>query len=268
MVVSAMMLVSLIGAGMPPPVMADVKQEELVNYAFATWIGSGIYRVGDRRMGVLRVPIRATLRPIEKDQPGVKLLMPVTLSYYDFSNSDTDFGAGSIAPGLEVGFQINDYWWVKPFGNIGLGEDTGNGDTVFFYGGGVRNLVSVPVDDFIVSFGAGLVLAEEIDSGYDHLSTLSLIELGAEVRHPIGIYMQGRELDMGLYVTVTHFLSEFEFFDPDGDSNKVRDLFEVGLTFGVDQPIDIWFLNLDRVGIDVRFGDGFDGIGLNMGFPF
>ena len=45
--------------------------------------------------------------------------------------------------------------------------------------------------------------------------------------------------------------------------------FEVGMTFGMSKSISIWKANVDRVGIDYRWGDdGFRGIGLNMGFPF
>lgn len=69
-------------------------------------------------------------------------------------------------------------------------------------------------------------------------------------------------------MTVTHFINELALFEPDGDKNSVRDLFEIGLTFGSDEPFHIWNIKLDRVGIDVRFGDGFNGLGLKRGFPF
>jgi hypothetical protein len=67
--------------------ISDVHKEDLINYSFATWIGSGVYQVGDRRMAILRVPLRYTLRPPEKTKPGLKLLLPITLGYYDFKNS-------------------------------------------------------------------------------------------------------------------------------------------------------------------------------------
>lgn len=71
--------------------MADVRQAELVNYAVATWIGSGAYQEGDRRMAIVRLPVSTTLRPIEADLGGLRLLLPVTFSFYDYSNSDVDF---------------------------------------------------------------------------------------------------------------------------------------------------------------------------------
>ncbi len=66
----------LFADGYATKVISEVDQEELVNYAFATWIGSGVYRAGDRRMAVVRVPLRYTLRAQEETKPGIKLLLP------------------------------------------------------------------------------------------------------------------------------------------------------------------------------------------------
>ena len=248
--------------------ISDVRKEDLVNYSFATWIGSGVYQVGDRRMAILRVPLRYTLRPPEETKPGLKLLLPLTLGYYDFKNSEVDFGVGTFVPGIEVGFPVNKYWSLKLFGQFGVGKDTAGGNTVYIYGGGVKSLVNVPYKRFVFGIGNSLILADERDTDGDIGTDFNMFEAGLDIRHPLCVSFRDRELDASLYFVVSRFFNDYEFIEPDSDSKTIKTLFEIGLTIGTDEPFDIWKVNLDRIGIDFRFGDNFSGIGLNMGFPF
>jgi len=248
--------------------IADVDNEELVNYAFATWIGSGIYRSGDRKMAILRIPLRYELRTPEEAVPGVKLLLPVTLGYYDYRNSAVDFGTGAFVPGVELAFPVNNNWTLKPFGQFGVGKDTGNGNLVYIYGAGLRSLVSVPYNKYTFSIGNSLILADERDKHGDIGSGFNMFEAGLDIRHPLGTSFRGRDLDASVYCVVSRFFNSYEFVEPDGDSDNINTLFEVGLTLGTDEPFNIWKVSLDRIGIDYRFGDNFSGIGFNMGFPF
>jgi len=248
--------------------ISEDDKEELVNYAFATWIGSGVYRAGDRKMAIVRVPLRYTLRTPEEAKPGIKLLLPVTLGYYDFKNSDVNFGTASFVPGIEVAFPINKYWTLKPFGQFGAGKDTSDGNMVYIYGGGVRSLVSIPYKEFEFGIGNALITADERDANGDIGYNFNMFEAGLDIQHPLGISFRGRELKGGVYFVVSQFLSRYELEEPDDDSTKLKTLFEIGLTIAPDEPIDIWKVSLERVGIDFRFGDHFSGIGMNLGFPF
>ena len=44
--------------------------DDLLNYSFAVWVGSGIYKVSDanKRFAVLRVPAAFTIRPTQYDK--------------------------------------------------------------------------------------------------------------------------------------------------------------------------------------------------------
>jgi hypothetical protein len=258
----------LLADGYATMAISDVDNEELVNYAFATWIGSGIYRTGDRKMAILRVPLRYTLRTPEEAVPGLKLLLPLTIGYYDYDDSAVNFGTGSFVPGLEFAVPVNKNWTLKPFGQFGVGKDTGGGNLVYIYGGGVRSLVSIPYNKFTFGIGNSLILADERDKDGDIGSEFNMFEAGLDIKHPLGVSIGGRQLDAGLYFVVSRFFNGYEFVEPDGDSDSIKTLFEVGITLGAKEPFNIWKVNLDRIGIDFRFGDNFSGIGLNMGFPF
>ena len=248
--------------------ISEDDKEELVNYAFATWLGSGIYKSGARRMAIVRMPLRYTLRIPEEAKPGIKFLMPVTLGYYDYKNSDVDFGTGSFVPGVEVAFSLNEYWTLKPFGQFGVGKDTSDGNLVYIYGGGIRSLVSIPYKKFKFGIGNSLILADERDGNGDIGDNFNMFEAGLDIQHPLGISFRGRKLDGGVYFVISRFLSRYELEEPDDNSRKLKTLVEIGFTIAPDEPIDIWKVSLERIGIDFRFGDHFAGIGMNMGFPF
>ena len=60
-----------------------------------------------------------------------------------------------------------------------------------------------------------------------------------------------------------------DILSDDGETDRINTLYDVGLTFGLSESLSIWKVDLDRVGIDYRWGDqGFKGIGFNLGFPF
>jgi len=45
-------------------------EEDFINYAFATWIGSGVYKMNDRNMSIFRAPLSWQFREAEEGKPG------------------------------------------------------------------------------------------------------------------------------------------------------------------------------------------------------
>jgi len=252
-------------------VMADEDPEpvDLINFSFATWLGSGIYRKDDRTMYVLRMPLRYELRPPEDGRLGFRLLLPATVGYYDFDDPASNATMASFVPGLEVQIPVNEYWTLKPFGHVGVGTEMESGDSVYIYGGGVGSLVSFPWRKYVISVGNSVTLAKDSDTGSGETSGFSLISAGLDVRRPLGLTLLDRQLDGSVYFIANRFFDRVNFLETDGDDETIRNIYEVGITLGSAKPFSIWKLSADRVGIDYRFGSrGFEGIGLNLGFPF
>jgi hypothetical protein len=250
---------------------------ELFNYSFAIWLGSGVYKVkdADKRFAVLRVPAAFTLRPADIEKPavidrlGFRLLLPAAVGYEEETDTDFSFGAVALVPGLEVQIPINPYWTLKPFAQLGAGKDTAGGDLRYIYGGGARSLISLPWKKFIFSIGNSLVLAEDRDATSKNSSGFSLFNAGLDVRHPTNFTVFNRQLDVSVFFVANFFRNRVDILSDEGETDRINNLYDVGLTFGFSESISIWKVDLDRVGIDYRWGDqGFRGIGFNLGFPF
>jgi hypothetical protein len=259
------------------PAWADDDPDALLNYSFAVWIGSGVYKVpnADKRFAVLRAPLGYTFRSAQYDKPkfrdrlGFKLLLPAVVAVEDETETDFTFGAAAFVPGLEVQIPVNEYWTLKPFGQFGAGKDTAGGDLNYIYGGGVRSLISFPWEKFLFGIGNSVVLAEDKNATTDESSGFSMLEAGLDVSHPIGFTFQGRELDAGFFFVVSRFFNRVDFLEDGGETERLNRLYTIGLTLGTRESVSIWQIDFDRVGIDYRWGNaGFQGIGFNLGFPF
>jgi len=270
-------VLSLIIGGSANSARADEGPDDLFNFSFAVWLGSGVYRVkdADKRYAVLRVPAAYTLRPadIEKqaliDRLGFSLLLPAVVGVEDETDTDFTFGAVAFVPGLEVQIPINRYWTLKPFAQLGAGKDTAGGDVQYIYGGGFRSLINIPWKKFVFGIGNSLVLAEDHDSTSNESSGFSLFNAGLDIRHPTNFTVFDRKLDISVFFVANFFRNDVDILGDDGETDRINRLYDLGMTFGFSESLSIWKVSVDRVGIDYRWGDqGFRGIGFNLGFPF
>ena len=259
------------------PSQAGDDPDDLLNYSFAVWVGSGAYKVksADKRFAVLRAPLSYTFRPAQYEQPafidrlGFRLLFPAVVGIEDETDTNFTFGSAAIVPGLEVQIPLNKYWTLKPFGQFGVGKDTAGGNLTYIYGGGARSLINFAWKKFIFGIGNSVILAEDRDAAENDTSGFSMLEAGLDVRHPIGLNFQNRELDIGVFFAASRFFNRVDFLEDGGETERVNRLFTVGLTLGTRESVSIWKLNFERVGLDYRWGNaGFRGIGFNLGFPF
>ena len=270
-------LIAVMADGGITKLRADDDPDELLNYAFAVWVGSGFYKVSrvNKRFAVLRVPAAYTLRPSQyekvkfRDKLGWRLLLPAVAAFQEETGTNFEFEAAAFVPGLEMQIPVNSYWTLKPFAQFGLGKDTSGGDLTYIYGGGARSLISIPWKKFVFGIGNSIILAENRNSTENQKEGFSMLEAGLDVRHPLGLSLWNRELDIGVFFVVSRFFNKVEFLEDLGDTERINRIYTAGLTIGSGDAVSIWKIDVDRVGIDYRWGNkGFRGIGFYLGFPF
>ena len=243
-----------------------------INFAYATWIGSGYYQLADRELYVLRIPIAIPPRSVNDDHWDINLLLPITFAYEQFDSNFFDFNIDDIpgaafVPGIEVQIPVSKNWILKPFGQIGIGYSEST--TTYIYGGGIKSLYSFQWSGVDFGLGNSLIFAGEDATGNSEDEGFSMFQIGLDARHLINFSTGNRDTDIGSYVVVSQFLDTFDFFGINGEvSQRVRTLVQIGLTLGIDPPVTLLGIDFSRVGIDYTFGNDFSGIGLNLGFPF
>lgn len=247
--------------------------DQLFNWYYAAVYGTGVYRIGDETVGVVRAPFGYRLREAGEDQWGVRLTVPVTAALAQFDLDDFNLGnvyatGLSVLPGVEAEIPLAPRWTLKPFINAGVGWEFERDGSAFIYSTGATLVHRKPLDNgWLSQAGARLTFA-----GYkagDEGSRLLALAGGGGVDIPIDMTIAGRPALLGLQVTGTIYFNKLEFLLPGSAEKQVLGEAEVAVTLGVRKPVEFLGASFDRVGLGFRKGsDGLKGLRLVGSFPF
>jgi hypothetical protein len=95
----------------------------------------------------------------------------------------------------------------------------------------------------------------------------SKLESGLDFRIPLGFRIRGEEADLGLFGKSYLYLEELELLTPEGDQFDLQAQWEVGATFGTRRPFKWLGVQIPRVGLSFRFGDGVTAFRVVFGNP-
>ena len=266
--VTAALAVFGIGSGMARAQTFD-DPRLFLNYAYATWLGTGYYTIDEREVWIFRIPFNSyTLREPADKKIGYRLLLPLSFGFHNFNEIPDSLATVTFVPGLEVSIPITKNWFLKPFGQIGYGKDFSGGQGAWIFGGGVRSLALFPWKKWEFGLGNTLMGAAQKFSGSDFDNGFSMFEIGLNVANPWRFPLAGRQTRLDTFFIYTSFIDDLDFFFVDKPREEVGELFQVGLTLQPDRAYRIWFFEFTGAGISYVFGDGVRAIRLHTGFPF
>ena len=116
-------------AGQPMMRFSD-SPSPILNHAFATQLGSGIYKIGEQSAYIYRLGTSVPVYKPDHSEWFIRLRFPVTVGFFNFQIKDViDIGFPeklatlSFVPTLELAIPLKDNWWLEPFAGIGGGRD-------------------------------------------------------------------------------------------------------------------------------------------------
>ena len=257
---------------------AELREAEadLVHFAFATQLGSGVYALNGRTLQIYRLPFSWRASEPADGRPGVRLRLPVTIGLYDFEPRDViDSGVPdqldtlSIAGGVELDFDLGDDWHLRPYVEVGRAWEADSATDATLYSAALHVHRETERAGRLWRVFAGLVYAGvDLDQSTGPADLLE-VEAGVESRRPLGFKVAGEEADSGVYLLTEWYPDQPE--QPVVRSDVSDDLplqAEIGVTLGTVEPIRLWGLPLPRVGLAYRFGEGLSVYRLVFGAPF
>lgn len=250
-------------------------EEQLVNFAFATRLGSGVYSISGRTLQVYRLPFGYTMTAPDDGRPGIRLTLPVTLGLVDFKPQDVintglpeDLDTLGFVPGIELDFELTPHWHLVSFAQAGRAWDRQGGSdaTVYSFGAEAEARKTFASLAVRLQFGASYAAVEpdtELRS-----DDIVVLEAGIEGRRPLEFELSGHPLDWGAYLFADYFADRpDEPLDQATDSaNSLQ--FEAGLTIGPRSRFTVWRIPVPRLGIGYRFGEDLGVWRLVFGQPF
>jgi len=256
------------GAGAP----TDAR---FANYAFATELGSGVYQISGTTITVYRFEPGYQLRlPMPRGgRPGIRLIFPLTVGFFNFSTSDLlhlelprSIGALSFEPGVQLDYWLTDAWELYPYVKAGGTFASSAQINALIYGAGVRSDYRFDAWD-----GAGLWRAELTYAGVHYHGDLpnesfTRLRNGAEWRHNVGHPVREHEAQLAPYA-----FTDIYFNAPEGPASGISARtvqFEFGLMFDISPKLTLWGMPLPRLGVGYREAGVLSGWRLVLGDPF
>jgi hypothetical protein len=249
-----------------------------INYVYAAELGFGGYSLSGLTASVYELPLYYSLHMAPGDAWGLKLLAPLQLGIYSLNVTDTDGTRISIkeqsialVPGLELEIPVGSRTVVKPFGQFGVGHtfglDTGS-PNAYIYMTGVRAVSQWQVSSTAISVGNALIYAGNAPIGSGFSEHYVSLQLGVEVRHPLGFSVGGLTPDVGVHSIYYNYPSPLVFSRFLLPELRIQNQGEIGLSFGSATPFRLLGMSNPRLGAGIIFGDGLTVWRVYFAFPF
>jgi hypothetical protein len=249
-----------------------------IPWAYSAYFGTGVYQIDNgEKAYVFRVTPGWRLREASLDDQGERTIgwrirVPIALGVHEFDRSapGAAVSAGNVstitaAPSLDIDIPMTKRWSLKPLAALGYGAELGGGSSAWVYWAGVKSRVSFSADGFDWALVNSLTYVGYTDNRQTSGRILPLLT-GVEFDRAIDKRIGGDPVHLYWHTGYTAYIDhEPVFFGSIVGSVDIKDEWEVGMAFGRGaEPLRLWRLRWDRVGIGYRFSsdDRFQGITL------
>jgi hypothetical protein len=250
----------------------------IIPWAYSAFFGTGVYEIeGGEETYAFRYAPGWRLREASIDEHGertigIKLKFPVSLSLQELDlaaiGATLEFDNVStitVVPGVEIDVPMGPRWSLKPFAYVGWGTDTDLDASAWVYWTGIKSRVRFAAEGFDWALVNSLTYAGYRDDDDERSAVLPLLTAFEFDRPLANKRIRNETVHLHWHVGYTEYLNEVEIFTSDLREVDVENEWEVGMAFSTGaEPLRLWRLHWDRVGISYRFSSDreFRGVGL------
>ncbi|MCL1139205.1 hypothetical protein [Shewanella pneumatophori] len=251
------------------PVAAET---DYTHYAFANYLGSGIYRTSGQDATVANIPISFDLQ--RSDTESLVLKTPISLGFFNFKWSDlpdgelpSSVGTLTVTPGIEYRVKTSDTHEFQTYADLGFGTNFTNGNDVLIYSAGMSSLL-----DFELGDTSPVWVNRVFFAGYTTLhdnssETYSAVQSGVDIGTNYFVQVKGVEIEPRFFAAGYWYFDKLSFATPFEDDVLVANSYEVGVTLAFSKPVGWDLFSIDRFGFSYRAGDGVEVWRLIFEFP-
>jgi len=271
-----LLLGSMASRAQIPP--ASLNRTVNLNYVYAAELGFGGYSLNGLTARAFEVPLNYTLHDVLRDGWTLRILAPLQLGLYSLHVTDTNGERISInqqsvavVPGAELEIPVGSRTILKPFGQLGVGHTFGvdSGSPNFYvFLAGARSVSQWHLGTTTISLGNAIIYAGDSPIGSGFSEHYVSLQLGVELRHPLGFTVGTLTPDLGVYTIYYYYpvpLVFSRFLEPE---LKIAHQGEIGFSIGSATQFQLLGLSNPRIGAGFIFGGGLTVLHINFGFQF
>ena len=192
---------------------------EPVHYAYANYLGSGIYKTTGQHASLISLPFSYEIG--HKDKTSYGLRLPISVGFFDFGLADLpnfDFpdevGTITFTPGLAFNYQYNRNWLIESYIDIGYGRNITTNKGVNIHSSGVSALYNFDVQDYDAIWANRIYYARYDGNGYDAKDSYAAIQTGIDVGLPLQYQVFGYQFQPRVFAMAFWYFSEVDFLTP------------------------------------------------------
>lgn len=243
------------------------------HYAFSNYFGAGLSTAAGENLTVFNMPF--DYEPEQEGENRYRFRLPVSIGYYNFDLEKIDDihpikDAATLTAtfGIEFDHWINDNLKLVPFLDLGYSVNFSGDDHASIYASGLTAY------NYFQSWGEDQVwLVRFQRAGYRTKNEaitdgFSSLEIGTDLKWPTRANWFNREVFFTNYVIAYWYMIDLAFNPSTLDPARETSAQELGITMGVDKPLDFRLFTLDQIGLGYRYSHkGIDVIHITFNFP-
>lgn len=264
---------------------------EPVHYAYANYLGSGIYRAAEQDITLINLPF---LFELGKDKElTYSLRTPVSFGFFGFSYADIpeldlpdSVGSVTFTPGVQIDYQLSEQLVLQSYVDVGFARNFTTRNDVLVYSFGITSLYSFTAKKYDSIIATRLYHASYKSFDNSGKDGYAALQLGIDTGYAKKFKVFGRTFQPRVFATSFWYFNDVDFLFPDGEaafsseqlnaqtddspiSNNVTltNSFELGVTLKFDKYIGYDWLDINTLGLSYRFSGDYSALRLLFSFP-
>lgn len=260
-----------------------------IPWAYSAYFGTGVYQIEDGETSyIIRAAPSWRIREADLDEQGRRTIgwrirVPIAFGLHEFDVHTPaevlkldNVSTLTAVPGVEFDIPMTKRWSLRPFAAFGWGAELDGDSSAWVYWGGVKSKLTFAADGFDWAIINALTY-----SGYTDAKSATGARTSSRVLPLLTAFEFDRPIEKKIGGEPVHLYWTFGYTDYLADeplllgslvsSIHIDDEWEIGMAFGRGkEPLKLWRLRWDRVGISYRFSSDhrFQGISLSFSSIF
>jgi len=250
---------------------AATPAKEPANYAFAAYMGSGLYGATDSSLFVLNIPM--TFQWPGRDD--IRIRLSSSAGFFDYGRDNLQeleipdsIGTLTLIPGIEKVFRLSENWELIPHLDFGLAHNFSTHEDAQVYSTGLHSRYYSKGELERHVWVNKLILARY--RTYSSEAEDNYIKLLTGYDYKTNLYVTFKD---GIAVSTIYGLVSWSYNGIDyvekWNNRTARDLnYELGISLYAPRPIDLWITDVERIGLGIQKNQFGNVIRLFAGTPF
>ena len=250
-------LAILLALSTPPlqaaePASTRLQEQEPANYAFAAYMGSGLYSAADQSLFVLNIPTTWDI----PDHPSLRFRLTFSAGFFNYGAEEImdldvpdEMGTVTVIPGIEKWFALNSKLDLIPHLDYGYARNLSTDEEAQVYSVGVRTEYHFDGMTSKNIWVNKLVYAGSRTFESDQQDTYVQLLTGFDYSLGNGFTLLERNVRPTMYALTYWSHNGIDYVEHWKDGTSDEMVFELGSTLWAPQPYTFMMMDVDRIGI-------------------